>query len=272
MDIADIFQICRRGTPVDFKSPFAVAEFRLSTDNPRVAVAEDAGIFLVARRITADFAQFQTITGISGLQYHDAVRGFQVFLYALKGKGGLAALFADARHDTHALWFNEDFAFLAFTPADDIAEGIIGPAEPGTVPAGIQNSGFHGCNDSLTVSGFLFQPHVTADFSIGTAVFDKHAGNENAFSDRAFAGACGLEAFTRVFGKAVQIQAVVPVGTADQRQVVGTEVCDGIAETAAQMFHQRLRCARVAVEGAGLFQDAPVAGLAQVGVGAGNQP
>ena len=90
--------------------------------------------------------------------------------------------------------------------------------------------------------------------------------------DRAFAGAGDLEALAGVGGEAVEIQAVVPVGSADERQLVWPKMRAGEPEAAAQMLHERRGVVRVAVKGHDLVQDRPVAGLAQVRVHACNQP
>ena len=73
-------------------------------------------------------------------------------------------------------------------------------------------------------------------------------------------------------GEAVEIQAVIPVGAADQRQAVGAEVRAGEPETAAQMLHKRRGVVRVAVEGHSFVQNRPVTGLPQVGVHTRDQP
>ena len=85
-------------------------------------------------------------------------------------------------------------------------------------------------------------------------------------------GAGDLEALARMLGEAVQVQAVVPVGAADEGQTVGAEVGAGEVEAAAQMLHQRLSLALIVVKGHGLVEDAVVAGLAQISGGARDQP
>jgi hypothetical protein len=50
---------------------------------------------------------------------------------------GHAVLQADAGHDAHALRLDEDLALGAFSSrADDLAEVVVGAAEPVAVPAG----------------------------------------------------------------------------------------------------------------------------------------
>ena len=72
--------------------------------------------------------------------------------------------------------------------------------------------------------------------------------------------------------EAVQVQAVVPVGPADQRQAVGAQMGMGVAEAPAQMLHQGLCSGHVVVKGNRLVQDRPVTGLPQIGGGARNEP
>ena len=75
-----------------------------------------------------------------------------------------------------------------------------------------------------------------------------------------------------MLGEAVQVQAVVPVRTSDQRQAVGAEVRFREVEAPAQMLHERLGQVRIIVKIHLLIQNAPVAGFAEIGVRAGDQP
>ena len=113
---------------------------------------------------------------------------------------------------------------------------------------------------------------MVAQVGVLAAVLDEHARDENAFGHRAFAGAGDLEALAGVLGEAVQVQAVVPVSAADEGQAVGAEVGAGEAEAAAQMLHEGLCLARIVVKGDGLVQNGPVAGLAEIGGGACDEP
>ena len=113
---------------------------------------------------------------------------------------------------------------------------------------------------------------MAADLCPRAPVFDEHAGNKYAFGHRPFAGTGDLEALARMLGKAVEVQTVVPVGTADQRQAVRAQMRPGIVEAAAQMLQQRLCQRRIVVKVHRLVEDAPVAGLPQIGVRAGDEP
>ena len=74
---------------------------------------------------------------------------------------------------------------------------------------------------------------VVAQFGVLPAILDEHTGDEHALGYRTLAGAGDLKALTRVLGEAVQVQAVVPVGAADERQAVGAKVRNGEVEAAA---------------------------------------
>ena len=104
------------------------------------------------------------------------------------------------------------------------------------------------------------------------AVFDIHTGNKDALGNGSFARAGSLEALARRLAEAVQVQAVVPVCAADQRQTVRPLVGAQIAKAAAQMLEQRLCKAVVVVKINRFVQNRVVARLAQVGVHGGDQP
>ena len=272
MDVGDVLDVGGAGLLVDLKGPVAVAEDSLGAADPRVVVAEDARVLLVSRRIAGDLTKVEAVGGVGGLQQHHAVLGIQPLFHALEGLFRLTGLLADARHDAHALRLDEDLALVAFLAADGLAEGVVGAAEPCTVPAGGQRGLFHLRNGGAGVGGFVREVPVAAQVGVFLAVFDEHTGDENALRHRAFAGAGDLEALARILGEAVQVQAVVPVGAADEGQTVGAEVGAGEVEAAAQMLHQRLSLALIVVKGHGLVEDAVVAGLAQISGGARNQP
>ena len=113
---------------------------------------------------------------------------------------------------------------------------------------------------------------MTADIRPDAAVFHEHTGDKHAFRHRPLTGSGGLKALAGMGGEAVEVQTVVPVGAADQRQTVGPQVVDGIAEAAPQVLQQRLLRAGFRVEGHRLVQNGPVARLAEVGVRSGNEP
>ena len=153
-----------------------------------------------------------------------------------------------------------------------MAVSIVGAAEPPSIPTGSQHGVFHLCNLGTHGGGLVRVTGGIQNFGKGVAVFDIHAGNEHAFGHRAVTRAGGLEALARLLAEAVQVQTVVPVGTANQRQTMRTLVGAQVAKAAAQMLKKRLCKAVVVVKVHRFVQNRVVARLAQVGVHGGNQP
>ena len=82
----------------------------------------------------------------------------------------------------------------------------------------------------------------------------------------------GLERFSRSIGEAVQVQTVVPVGTADQGKSVRSEVFQCIVEGTFQMLHQGSSQFFFVVEGNVFGEKRGVSGLSDVSGGCGNEP
>ena len=203
---------------------------------------------------------------------HHAIFRIQPLFHALQRLRSLTALPANAGHNTHTLRFDKDLALRTLFAAHRLAKGIVGAAEPCSVPASRQRGLLHGLNALAGSGRFLIQMQVVAQFGVLPAILDEHTGDEHALGYRTLAGAGDLKALTRVLGEAVQVQAVVPVGAANERQAVGAKVRNGEVEAAAQMFQQRLGLGLVIIERHLLIQDAPVSGLPQVGGSAGDEP
>ena len=67
MDLADLLHIRRTRLLIDLKCSVAASDDGLRDGNPRVVVAEDAGIFLVPGRIGGDLTQFNMILCVGRL-------------------------------------------------------------------------------------------------------------------------------------------------------------------------------------------------------------
>src|SRR5208283_1557166 len=93
----------------------------------------------------------------------------------------------------------------------------------------------------------------------------KQAGDEDGFGNLAILIGSGLEGLAWRIGEAVQVEAIVPIGAADQWQAMGTKTLAGVMEAALEMFvERRLRAGHIVV-GYGLVEDAPVAGFLKIG-------
>jgi len=126
----------------------------------------------------------------------------------------------------------------AFPASYLVAESVVGSQEPFSVPAVLPDGIFH-VPDGLPDVGFLIdQVQPAAEVGVLAAVFHEHSRNEHGFRHGAFTGAAGLEALAGFRGEAVQIQAVVPVCTADEGQAVGAQMGSGEADAPADVLHQ----------------------------------
>src|ERR1035437_7227970 len=100
----------------------------------------------------------------------------------------------------------------------------------------------------------------------------KQGGDENGFGNRAVFVRGGLEGLPGRVGEAVQVETIVPIGAPDERQAMGTETIERVAEAALQMLVERRFGAGRIVIGHTLIQDAPISSLFDIGVYSDNEP
>ncbi len=74
------------------------------------------------------------------------------------------------------------------------------------------------------------------------------------------------------FPRRVQVETVVPIRPADQRQAVRADALERIADAALQVLVKRRLAARLVIIGHRLIQNRPVAGLFEIGRHAEHQP
>ena len=191
--LRNILNVGRAGLAVDLKGTVAVAQNGLSAADPRVIVAENAGVLFVSRRIAGDLAQIELIAGVGRLMQHHAIFRIQPLFHALQRLRSLTALPANAGHNTHTLRFDKDLALRTLFAAHRLAKGIVGAAEPCSVPASRQRGLLHGLNALAGSGRFLIQMQVVAQFGVLPAILDEHTGDEHALGYRTLAGAGDLE-------------------------------------------------------------------------------
>ena len=260
---------------VQVEGAVAVAHDGLRSDDPGVVVAEDARVLLVSRRIGGHFTQLEVVLLVSGLQQHDAVLGLQPFLDGLQGLLSLAVLNAHAAHDAVALGLDEDLAVVALLGADLVTECVIRTDEPIAIPASSQDDLTHRVDFRLAGSSLVVHALLLEDRHQFGADRHEHARDQHGFRHtvigRVGVGE-GLEALARGVGETVEVQAVVPVGAADQGQAMRALVVDHMVEAVLQVLQQGAAIVGVAVVGSRLIQDGEVAGLLDVGRCTGDQP
>src|SRR5208282_4870025 len=99
----------------------------------------------------------------------------------------------------------------------------------------------------------------------------KQSRDEHGFGNLAVLIGCGLEGLPRRIGEAVQVQAIVPIGAPNEWQSMRSKTLQRVTEAALQMLVERRLGAGRIVIGYPLIQDAPIAGLLQIGGDADNQ-
>lgn len=83
-----VAQIGRTGAAVNIEGPSAVSQHDLGQNDPWVVVTEDAAVFLVSRRIGADFAELGMIPGIGRGEQGHAMRREQTVAHGNPARAG----------------------------------------------------------------------------------------------------------------------------------------------------------------------------------------
>ena len=130
-----VVQIGRTGAAVNIEGPSAVSQHDLGQNNPRIVVTEDTAVFLVSRRIGADFAKLGMIPGIGRGEQSHAMRCEQTVAHGVQRALGITLLDSYARHDQEALRFDIDLPLFTFPASHLAAVRVIGAQEPLAVPA-----------------------------------------------------------------------------------------------------------------------------------------
>ena len=157
--------------------------------------------------------------------------------------------------------------------ADGASVEIVGTEEPVAVPAVLFHGLDHGIDMLHGAVGLGVKAEVAAQLGVVAAIDHELACNHKRLGLAAFGLVLsGLERFVGVVGEAVEVEAVVPVGAADEGQSVGAEVAHHVVEAHAQVFHEAHFGAGLIVEGHGFVEDGEVAAFLDIGDGAENQP
>ena len=231
------------------------------------------------------------IGGVGWVVQHHSVLALQALLGAIQCLGAEAFFQSDASHGTPALTLDEDLAFLVLVAAYLVAEEIVGTQEPFTVPSMLLHSLVHLIYRLLHALGFYqviflgksgylsfaavgcLLGKLLAEGDVILAGNNKQSGNHQALSLAAFALVLGgLEALVRVPGEAVQVQTVVPVGSADEWKLMRTQVVDNMVHRNLQVFEETHLAAWLVVEWYLLGEDGEISRLLDVGYGSENEP
>ncbi len=179
---------------------------------------------------------------------------------------------ADPRHHAVALRLDEDLAVLALLRPDLLPEEVVGAQEPLAVPAVLEDRLLHPRRVLAGGTRLVGEAHRLGERRVVGGHVDEEAGDEHRLRGATGAVPGRLERLARGVREAVEVQAIVPVRAADEGQAVRAQVVEDVVERALQVLEQGRRVLRVVVEGDRFLQDAEVAGLLDVGGGAGDEP
>ncbi len=170
-------------------------------------------------------------------------------------------------HDAYALRLDEDPTLGAFLRTDRVPKAVVSAPEPLAVPARRADRLPH--RSSVACEALRLPGLTQAGGNGGHLIRGQHEqpGDKDALGDPAVPVGGGLERLTRRIRKAVQVQAVIPVGAPDQRQAVRADPLERVLDRALQMPVQAFLRAGPVVIGNRRLQDAPIAGLFEIGRG-----
>ena len=231
----------RRVDPqVVVEGALAVARDRLADHQPRVRVAEDPGVLLVAGRVRGDLAQLEVVGRVGRLLEHDPV-GRRQPLPDGRDRGPRASVLeADARHRHHPLGLDEDLALVVDGRADGLPDVVVRPPVPGPVPAvGLDGRRHRGGRRARSATASASSPTQAGDRLRLPRGEHEQAGDEHGLGDAAGPVGGRLEGLARPVREDVEVEAVVPVRPPDERQAVRAQPLEGEVDAPAQVVVER---------------------------------
>src|SRR5690606_33004871 len=151
---------------------------------------------------------------------------------------GLAVVEPNATHDAVALRLNPDLAVIVLLGSHRVAVVVVGATEPLAVPSAVQDSLLHRVNSCLGASGFGLVAAVACKGRVVGADRREHGGNEHRLGVTAGLVLGGLEGLTWSGGEAVEVEAVIPVGSPNERQAMGAYVVVRVVKGPLEVVHE----------------------------------
>ena len=131
--------------------------------------------------------------------------------------------FADLGHAAPALRLDEDLRLVVLLRADGTSEEIIGTEIPFAVPTVLLHRLFHRRDMLRRALRLVFLAEIQTELGIVLAAHTEESGDHQRLRLRALRLVLGrLERLVRIVREAVEVEAVIPVRAADERQLVGT--------------------------------------------------
>ncbi len=156
-------------------------------------------VLLVSRRIAGNFAQFEMVLRVGGLQQHNAVLCFELVFHALQSFFCLPSS-TPISAMTHMPCGSMKILPSSHSLAPLFRQMHRKHAGTTAVPTCSQYCMFHLFN-LFAYGSFFVVACAGKNFCILFAVFDKHTGDEHGLGYRTLGRSCRLEAFARLCEK-----------------------------------------------------------------------
>ena len=193
------------------------------------------------------------------LHEHDPVLAREPVAHALEGSGSLPVGDADPRHHAHALRLGEYLSLRVRVRADEATERVVCPKEPLAVPPVFLDRDRHPPGVGLERRGLGVIAPQPRDPGKLVGREHKLSGDEERLGDTSLSVFGGLEGLTGVLRETIQIETVVPVGAADERQPVGSQAVERVTDATLQVLRERGLASWQVVVWHGLVQHCGVA-------------
>ena len=255
---------CRGNLAIMLPRIIPAACKHLSHNHPRIVVAENAGILLISLRVGGNLTVILYVLREGRIIQNYTLLSIKHFLYTVKCLVAHSTVGSDAGHRTPALALDEYFRLVILLRAHFPTKVVVSPQEPFPVPAIFLHGLLHRLNPGQHLGRIL----SNAVQQLCKVLSHNHieSGNHKRLSLGTFRLVlCCLERFVRVIREAVQVQAVVPVGTTDKWQSVRAEIVPGECKTDSEMLQKGLLATRNIVERHHLIQNREVPGLLEIG-------
>ena len=223
--------------------------------HPWVGVAEHTAVLLVAGWIGGDLTELGVERGEGGLVEQDAVVRVEPRVDRVECAVGVCRLFADAGHHAHALGLDEDLSFRVLARSNRVPEVVIGPEEPVAVPAMGHNRVGHLRNVFRRRCCDVGETVSCGHICVLLAGVDEQSGDEHRFCRSAVLCLHRLEGLSRFCRERVQVEAVVPVCSSDQRQTMRSQMVEHVMEGAGEVLEQGCAVVGIVVERDRLVED-----------------
>ena len=266
MQFAVGFGVRRTNLAEVFPCLVATAQYCFANNHPRIVMAEDTGILFISGRIRRDFTILYLIFCKGRIVQYDTMFAIQTLFHRVERLFYHTLFQSNTGHGTPSLTFDKDLSLFVLFRTHFVSKIVVCTEVPIAIPAMLLHGFYHSIDISCSTFGLIKFAHFATQFHIITSAHHKQACNHQRFGLRALCFVFGcLERFVWIPREAVQVQAVVPVGTANQWQHVRSQIFNNMIERNVQVLHQCNFTSRLVIERHHFIENREVARLLDIG-------